>query len=174
MEGVVFMATDRARKGAAQGTTKLFPARVRPGQRLEHLTLAKIARLGVACELSAASVYEPRFGVKNHELKILNVLGFSEPMSLAELSRRAHMDKAWVSRCVGGLERRGLVRKWAKEEDVRVSLVELTDAGQELVREITPTMLAREEELLVGLDEEHVNWILDTLLHRLERMRIRN
>ena len=142
-------------------------------QRLEHLTTAKIARLGVALELAASSVYSKQFGVKNHELKVLNVLAGSEPVSLAELSRRAHVDKAWVSRSIASLVARGLVRKWRKPGDERMSLIELTVEGIELVRRITPTMMERQRELLVGLDQEHVNWLLDTLLARLERMRKR-
>jgi len=122
-------------------------------------------------EVTAASIYEAQFGVKNHELKVLNVLAFSEPLSLADLSRRAHVDPAWVSRSVSGLVKRGLVAKWQSASDGRASLVELTPTGVDLVRRLSPTMIQREDALLVGLDRELVYWILDTLLDRLERSR---
>ena len=147
------------------------PAAPPRNEQLEHLVLAKIARLGVACELSASAVYGPRFGVRNHELKVLNVLAYAEPMSMSELSRRAHIDKAWVSRSLAGLVQRGLVQKGHKANDERITLVQLTPEGETLVQRLAPTMLTREDTLLVGLDRGLVDWLLDTLLERLEAMR---
>lgn len=106
--------------------------------------------------------------MKNHELKVLNVLAFAEPMSLSELSRRAHLDRGWVSRLVASLAKKELVSKWDDPGNHRSVLVGLTLKGIGLVREMLPTMLAREAILLRGLDADLVHWILDTLLDRLE------
>ncbi|MDX8151629.1 MarR family transcriptional regulator [Patulibacter brassicae] len=52
-----------------------------------------------------------------------------------ELSRRVLLTRSGITRLVAGLERQGLVERRPAPEDRRGQLVQLTEAGRELVRE---------------------------------------
>ena len=137
---------------------------------LDSSTLLKIARLGIARELATAAFIEPRYGLKSAELKVLLALRI-EAMTMSQLSRETRLDKAWVSRSVYGLVERHLVAMSPIPDDGRAVLLKLTAAGRKLMKEMAPILDEREKRLLLGLDKDHVNWLLDTLLQRLESMR---
>jgi len=157
------------RNADAEADTSAQPAFGRGD--LDQFTVVKIARLGMARELATASFFEPRYGLKNAELKVLISLGVGGAMTMGRLSRETRLDKAWVSRSVYGLIDRGIVTKSAAPDDGRAVLLKLTRKGAKLMKEIGPILAEREKRLLLGLDKQHVNWLLDTLLTRLEGMR---
>ena len=115
----------------------------------------------------ASRVFEARFGVKNTELRILVHLG-GQALAVNELARRTHVDKGWISRSLLGLEARGLVVRTPHPTDSRASLVQLTGAGEALVRSFAPVAAARNQRLLAGLDEEEVHRLFEALILRAE------
>lgn len=87
---------------------------------------------------------------------------------LHELTRRVARDKSQMTRTVRSLESKGLVRRDASAEDARVSLISLTDEGENVVRdlqravaetidEILAPISAAEEKTLRGLLERALN-----------------
>lgn len=48
------------------------------------------------------------FGLRSTELRILNVLDGAGSISINEMARRTHVDKAWASRSVGDFEAKKL------------------------------------------------------------------
>jgi len=137
---------------------------------LIRLVSVRLVRLAELIARIATLTFEDRFGVKNTDLRILVMLGAYQPISVNEVSRRTHIDKAWISRSLRALLRRRLVRKIAHPSDSRASLVSLTKAGETLLRDIAPVALRHQRQLLHGLRSRDVEQILGILSDRAEEM----
>ncbi len=110
------------------------------------------------------------FGVKPTDLRILIILGAHQPISVNEVSRRTHVDKAWISRSLEALLRRKLIKKTAHPEDSRASSLSLTKKGAALLRQIAPVAEEYQRELLRGQRKSEVERVLDLLAERAEEM----
>jgi len=165
------------RKAAQDRGQKIEP--VVPVRHREHaphidalirLVSVRLVRIAELISRMATLTFEDRFGVKNTDLRILVMLGAYQPISVNEVSRRTHIDKAWISRSLRGLLRRKLVTKTAHPTDSRASLVSLTNAGEALLEEIAPVALMHQRQLLQGLRSRDVERLLTILSERAEEM----
>jgi DNA-binding MarR family transcriptional regulator len=86
------------------------------------------------------------------------------------VSRRTHVDKAWISRTLKSLQQRGLVDRAADRWDARLALVSLTPEGQALLEEVRPHALQHEAALLQGVDGARFKAMLDRLEANAERI----
>ncbi len=111
-----------------------------------------------------------RFGLKPTDLRILIILGAHQPISVNEVSRRTHIDKAWISRSLGALLRRKLIKKTAHPADSRASSLSLTKKGEALLRQIAPVAEEYQRQLLRGQQRSEVERVLDLLAERAEEM----
>jgi DNA-binding MarR family transcriptional regulator len=111
-----------------------------------------------------------RFGLKPTDLRILIILGAHQPISVNEVSRRTHIDKAWISRSLRSLLRRKLVKKTAHPADSRASSLSLTRKGEALLRKIAPVAQQYQRQLLQGQRRRDVERVLDLLAARAEEM----
>jgi DNA-binding MarR family transcriptional regulator len=111
-----------------------------------------------------------RFGLKPTDLRILIILGAHQPISVNEVSRRTHIDKAWISRSLRGLLRRKLIKKLAHPDDSRASSLSLTKKGEALLRQIAPVAEEYQRQLLQGQKRSDVERVLDLLADRAEDM----
>lgn len=68
-------------------------------------------------------------------LSTLGTLSKNKPLRLGELAAREVVSAPSMTRTVSDLERRGLVRRLGDPDDKRSVLVELTEEGEQLVRE---------------------------------------
>jgi len=123
----------------------------------------RIVRISEALNRTATRMIEARWGLRNTDLRLMNILDQSDPMAVSEISRRAHVDKAWVSRSLRSLETRGLVERRADPADTRLTLFALTGHGQSLLEEVRPHALQGELKLLDGIDGERLKRMLDRL-----------
>jgi DNA-binding MarR family transcriptional regulator len=123
----------------------------------------RIVRISDALNRIATRVIEGRWGLRNTDLRLMNILDQSDPLPVSEISRRAHVDKAWVSRSLRALEHRGLVERCADPADTRLTLFVLTDHGQALLEEVRPHALRGELGLLEGIDGRRLKRMLDRL-----------
>jgi DNA-binding MarR family transcriptional regulator len=98
------------------------------------------------------------------------MLGAYQPISVNEVSRRTHIDKAWISRSLRGLMRRKLITRTAHPSDSRASLLSLTRKGEALLREIAPVAQEYQRQLLQGQRTRDVERVLDLLSARAEEM----
>lgn len=137
---------------------------------LIRLVSVRLVRLSELILRIGTLAFRDRFGVKSTDLRILVMLGAYQPISVNEVSRRTHIDKAWISRSLRGLLRRKLVIKTAHPTDSRASLLSLTKAGEALLREIAPVAMAYQRELLRGLPSRDVERVLGILSERAEEM----
>ena len=128
----------------------------------DHIAV-RIARIADIVTRIATLTIEGRWGLSNTDLRLLNNLDGAPPMAVSELSRRSHVDKAWVSRSLRDLEKRKLVSRGSHHTDSRLTLVSLSTRGQALLDEVRPFALNNELELLAGIDARHVKRLLQSL-----------
>jgi len=132
----------------------------RPSSDLEDLIPVRIARMSEIFQRIAATAFAP-FGLRVTDLRILNVLHGEEAIPVAEISRRARVDKAWISRLVRELEDKGLVARAPDPQDSRAVLVSLTRAGRKLQDEILPIARDHESEALGKIKRATLVALLD-------------
>lgn len=137
---------------------------------LIRLVSVRIVRLAELILRIGTLTFKDRFGVKPTDLRILVMLGAYQPISVNEVSRRTHIDKAWISRSLRGLLRRKLITKTAHPADSRVSSLSLTKKGEVLLREIAPVAQEYQRQLLQGQRRRDVERVLDSLSARAEEM----
>lgn len=137
---------------------------------LIRLVSVRIVRLSELILRIGILAFKDRFGVKPTDLRILVMLGAYQPISVNEVSRRTHIDKAWISRSLRGLLRRKLIKKAAHPSDSRASLLSLTSKGEALLREIAPVAEKYQRQLLQGQRSRDVERVLDLLSARAEEM----
>ena len=143
--------------------TKQTPARAAEAATLNDHIAVRIVRVSEALARIATRRIEARWGLKNTDLRVLNVLDGSVPLPVAEVSRRTHVDKAWISRTVTSLGQRGLVERSPDRWDARLALVSLTARGRALLEEVRPRALENQARLLEGVDERRLKAMLDRL-----------
>jgi DNA-binding MarR family transcriptional regulator len=137
---------------------------------LIRLVSVRVVRLSELILRIGILAFKDRFGVKPTDLRILVMLGAFQPISVNEVSRRTHIDKAWISRSLRGLLRRKLIRRTAHPSDSRAALLSLTSKGEALLREIAPVAEEYQRQLLQGQRSRDVERMLDMLSARAEEM----
>jgi len=130
---------------------------------LTELVAFRLIHLADVISRAATAVFEKQFGINNSELRALIVLREEQPLTIAELSRRGRIDKAWVSRSVDSLHKRGLVSRKGHPKDSRMTLISPTTAGVELTRTLAPIALERQTRLLSGLSQQEAFRVIETL-----------
>ena len=91
-----------------------------------------------------------QFSLTAPQSGVLRALSRSGPMSSASLSRELCVTPSNITGIIDRLEKKGLVRRARKEGDRRVSLIELTEAGEQLSRSLPDPI---ESRLISGLSE---------------------
>jgi DNA-binding MarR family transcriptional regulator len=139
-------------------------------QTLEDNAGVRILRLAeVFARLARIGVEQP-WGLRQTDLRILNILDGVERVAMSEIARRTHVDKAWISRSVRQLVDKDLVACSFDPADSRVTLVALTERGRALLDEIRPSVQWHERAALDGIDAAAFKRDLDTLLANVEAM----
>ncbi len=136
---------DRAREGWAQA---------RPGLDVSSIeVMGRITRIGALASQRVEHELAPA-AVSRAEFDVLCTLARSDrPLRASEVTAATMLSGASTTKNVDRLVRRGLVERLAWERDGRVVLLRLTPAGAALVDVQFPRFLAREGELLDGLDD---------------------
>jgi len=137
---------------------------------LNRLVSVRIVRIADLILRIGTLAFKERFGVKPTDLRILIMLGAYQPISVNEVSRKTHIDKAWISRSLTPLLRRKLITRTPHPADSRASLLCLTHKGETLLREIAPVADDYQRQLLQGQRARDVERVLDLLAARAEEM----
>jgi MarR family transcriptional regulator, transcriptional regulator for hemolysin len=136
----------------------------------QSLFIIKVLDLAGSIDRAASAYYGTRFGLRIADLRVLVHTARSPGLSLVEISRRARIDRAWISRSVQRLEKRGLVRKCPVDGDDRAHSVFLTDKGDALLRQLIPIIQQRQRQFLQGENHKALEQALDRLARRVEEM----
>jgi DNA-binding MarR family transcriptional regulator len=126
--------------------------------------LLKHAQLGLA-GLTAEALAP--FGVSGRELAVLTVLADQEPGSQQQAAQRLGVDRTTMVGLVDTLEDKGLVRRRAHAEDRRRNVIELTEAGRDILHQAGEASRGAERRFLAPLsarDAEHLKTALLALI----------
>lgn len=123
----------------------------------------RVLRLADAMiQLSARSI-KKRWGLRHTDLRLMNLLDGEQALSIREISRRAHVDQAWVSRSLRQLEEQDFVQRGSDKRDTRLTLISLTNHGRKTLDEVRPYARASESTLLNRIDAARLKAQLDIL-----------
>jgi DNA-binding MarR family transcriptional regulator len=128
----------------------------------DHI-VARTCRLADAMLRMSSRHIRDRWNLRNTDLRLLNILDAGAPLGVSEISRRALLDQAWVSRSLRALETAKLVQRRSDPADSRLTLVSLTRRGREILDESRPYAEWTEKLLLQGVDEHALKSLLDQL-----------
>lgn len=112
--------------------------------------------------LSARSI-KKKWGLRHTDLRLLNLLDGEKALPVREISRRAHIDQAWVSRSLRALQEQGFVQRGSDRHDSRLTLISLTRHGRKTLDEVRPYARKSESLLLRCINEDQLKALLDTL-----------
>lgn len=133
--------------------------------------MARITRIAALFDELAGRAFEAE-GVTRHEFDVLASLRRAgRPLRAREISTVTRAPAASVTKRLDRLEAAGLVARETLATDRRGVLVALTPSGRALVDRLFPDQVARERELLGGLDareQETLAALLARVLARLE------
>ncbi len=135
---------------------------------LEDNVGVRVTRIAEVFARLARQRIEARWGLRSTDLRILNMLDGANSVAISEIARRAHIDKAWISRSVRQLIDKGLVERRPDPADSRVARAALTRRGRDLLEDIRPYAVWHERRLLKGIDESAFKRNLDRLLANAE------
>ena len=107
-------------------------------------------------------------GITPAQSRLLRTLAhYGSPPRMADLAERLEVVPRAVTTLVDGLEAGGRVRRVPDPTNRRVIRIELTDAGQEALRELHGARRSAAEEILAPLTDEQrevLGGLLDTLI----------
>lgn len=86
-------------------------------------------------------------------------------ISMNALTQALMRDKSQMTRAVGPLERKGMIKRVQSLRDARVTIISLTDKGQEMVASLQRVLAETADHVLSPLTEEDKN-TLQSLLAR--------
>jgi DNA-binding MarR family transcriptional regulator len=109
---------------------------------------------------------DARIGLDASTRDLLSTLRRSGPpyrLSPGEIAREGLVSAGAISQRLARAERRGLIRRGKGGDDGRTVLVELTDAGHELIEDRVEELLRHEEALLSSLDAQQRDQLTELL-----------
>jgi len=89
------------------------------------------------------------------EASVLGIIAFRGPISLSQLAGIEALNPTMVSRVVGKLDDRGLVRRVPNEHDLRSVTVEITREGAEVNERIRAERARTVAESMASISPEH-------------------
>jgi DNA-binding MarR family transcriptional regulator len=137
---------------------------------LEDLVPVRIMRIADIVSRLATQGFQSRFDLRNTDFRILNLLDYTQGMTVNEIARRTHVDKAWISRSLRQLSDKGLIKRGSDKNDSRLAVIRLTKYGQTLLDEIWPLATATEKRMLDGIESKAFKQDLERLIKNVEAM----
>ena len=124
---------------------------------------ARVARANAGLARQSAAMLEAAVGLTNRQWLILRELAVNGMKTAADVARETGVDKALVSRNLRLLETMGLIAWRPDPADGRAKILSLTEAGLSTHRQAEALMVARNEQLLRGLDARDLGVALRVL-----------
>lgn len=141
-------------------------AGVRPRQDMEpYQVTARISRIGQHIARRQEEAFG-RFGLNRGEVGVLGALRIAGPkreLSPTQLFKGLMLSSAGITSRLDRLERRGFVKRKPDPDDRRGVLVELTDAGREVLDEAVSANSGGEKELLAKLTKQEQKALAELL-----------
>jgi DNA-binding MarR family transcriptional regulator len=103
------------------------------------------------------------YGIDGRELGVLLTLAGSEASSQQQAAQRLGIDRTTMVAMLDTLEGKGLVSRHPDADDRRRNVVELTDAGQDILRRAMAATDDAEREFLVPLSPQAAQQLRNSL-----------
>ena len=103
-----------------------------------------------------AETYAP-YKLSRTQWRVMAVLATCQQMTAQMVADKTGMDKTTVSRAVGKMLERGLVKRCASDQDGRPAPLSLSVAGREMFDKIAPEALRQERELKNMFSDEDLD-----------------
>ncbi|MEH6476148.1 MAG: MarR family transcriptional regulator [Sneathiella sp.] len=116
----------------------------------------RLTKLSGIISRSLAERYSRQFEVSIHEWRVIAIIGETPGLTAREVGDLASLDKVNISRAIEKLEKRGRLERKVTAHDRRAFALQLTDAGEEILRAIGPLALEFETRLLDGFSKSEV------------------
>ncbi len=110
-----------------------------------------------------SQITREHFGIGLVEWRLLVVLAWDIPITAHNVSDKAHVDRALVTKGFRSLEEKGLITLEPQPTNSRSRLASLTEKGHVLFDQLLPIVLERETCLLQGIDQDERDQFLKTL-----------
>ena len=107
----------------------------------------RLSTLAEEVSHALSAIYRDRFDLTRPEWRVLAILARDDALTMAEIGRRATLDKLELARAVRLLERKRDLTRKISPLDKRTRLLCLTEQGRRLYTRIAPLALQREGEL---------------------------
>ena len=163
----------QAHKSACDPNDDAVESPCEPQLRLERFLPHQLSVLSNLISRAISREYAERFGLSIPEWRAIAVLQHFPGISSGELSAKSGMDYVAVSRAVSRLERAELVTRNMSVTDRRRTVLNLSDRGRRIYREITPLALRYEGRLVDGLgsgDRDELDRLLTKLLEQAQQL----
>lgn len=117
--------------------------------------------LALILRANRARVYEDllreaRVSMDKALYPVLSAVGAVGPAQVSQIAAVVGLNPTTVSRHLASLERMALIRRSASEQDGRVSLIELSQAGRKAARELRTARKRLFADLLAGFDDSEL------------------
>jgi DNA-binding MarR family transcriptional regulator len=122
-----------------------------------------LGRISKGIASAASALYRQRLGVGINDSRIVVVLGRRPRITAKELSEDTSLNKSVISRSLGVLRAKGIVRI---DDSNGLRQVELTAAGLDLHDRISHVALDREQLMLKGFSQQEKQALI-SYLHRM-------
>jgi len=129
---------------------------------LEEQVIAALRRITRAIDLHSRLLLQ-KYGLTAPQLAALQAIQRMQPITVGVVAKEIHLSQATVTGILGRLESRGLVVRTRGSRDRRSVHVELTEAGDKLVKEAPSLLQERFHHGLSQLKEWEQTMILATL-----------
>ncbi|RPI76719.1 MAG: MarR family transcriptional regulator [Desulfobacteraceae bacterium] len=113
-----------------------------------------IAELLKCCD--ERKIYEiERFNLPQAELKSLLFFGNERYLTVTGIAQKMDVAKSRITKIIGSLAQKGLVKQMSDPQDTRIKLISLTQAGREIAQKIEAFQsdIFRQILLNLGVDE---------------------
>ncbi|GAB1155039.1 MULTISPECIES: MarR family winged helix-turn-helix transcriptional regulator [Paenibacillus] len=104
------------------------------------------------------------------EVRVIIEIGIRGESIANNLVDTLTIDRSYMSRIVNKLTKEGLLTKVNSEADSRVSLIRLTDKGQELYAELNDRSDQQILKLMQNLDEEEIQEVYASMMNIQEKL----
>lgn len=113
----------------------------------------QLASIAESAVVPAARLFEQRFGLDVHELRVLRLIDDQPGVTFTALAQQTRFERSATSRILSRLVKAGLVKRAIDDHDARQFRLRATDAGRALRKRADPLSLEIETLILSALTD---------------------
>lgn len=137
--------------------------KVRGGRMLTNHVL-QLIEYEIALLVRLTTAHSPKLGsLDRSEYLLLSELEKSSPLAINSLAENLLLNLSTASRQVSALEAKKYIRRFPDAQNGRISLVELTDEGHEILRKVQMARYSAYTEMLCDWSAEELKSLEENL-----------